>query len=66
MIVDSLSHIRDYEALLPGIGAGMDFVEAHPELAMGRYEFEGGYLMVQEGATTALAGGDLRGPSSLH
>jgi len=57
MIVDSLSHIRDYESLLPSIGAGMDFVEAHPELAVGRYEFDGGYLMVQEGVTTALSEG---------
>lgn len=57
MIVDSIKHIRDYEALLPGIGAGMDFVEAHPSLAVGRYEFEGGYLMVQEGVTTAMGEG---------
>ncbi|MBP3893281.1 MAG: YhcH/YjgK/YiaL family protein [Atopobiaceae bacterium] len=54
MIVDSIEHIRDYEALLPGIGAGMDFVEGHEGLEVGRYTFEGGYLMVQEGVTTPL------------
>ena len=54
MIVDSVKHIRDYEALLPGINAGMDYVEDHGDLAVGRYEFEGGYLMVQQGVTTAL------------
>lgn len=54
MIVDSIKHIRDYEALLPGIGAGMDFVESHEGLELGRYEFEGGYLMVQKGVTTPL------------
>lgn len=57
MIVDSIKHIRDYEGLLPGIGAGMDFVEASPELELGRYEFDGGYLMVQEGTTAPIAEG---------
>lgn len=57
MIVDSIRHIRDYEALLPGIDAGMDFVEGHEGLEVGRYAFEGGYLMVQEGVTTALEEG---------
>ena len=54
MIVDDVRHIRDYEGLLPGISAGMRFVEGHPGLEVGRYEFEGGYLMVQKGVTTPM------------
>lgn len=57
MIVDSIKHIRDYETLLPGIGAGMDFVERAGALEVGRYEFDGGYLMVQEGVTTPMDSG---------
>lgn len=57
MIIDDIRHIRSYEALVPGIGAGMDFVEAHPELVPGRYEFDGGYLMIQEGTTTPMEEG---------
>lgn len=54
MIVDDIKHIRDYEALLPGISAGMDFVESHEGLELGRYAFDGGYLMVQKGVTTPM------------
>ncbi|MDI9590986.1 MAG: YhcH/YjgK/YiaL family protein [Acidobacteriota bacterium] len=54
MIIDSIKHIRDYESLLPGIRAGMDVVERAGALEVGRHDFEGGYLMVQEGTTTPL------------
>ncbi|MBR3384494.1 MAG: YhcH/YjgK/YiaL family protein [Atopobiaceae bacterium] len=54
MIVDSMRHIRDYEAILPGICAGMDFIESAGQLELGRHDFEGGYVVVAEGSTTPV------------
>lgn len=51
MIIDTLEHIREYEALLPGLGRGMQAISACDLSKEGRYEFDGGYFMVQIGMT---------------
>mgnify|MGYP002859837717 CR=1 FL=1 len=59
MIIDKAGRLPDYAALLPHLQAGLDAVAAlgaHP--AVGRYEFEGGYLMIQRGTTSPAAQGD--------
>jgi YhcH/YjgK/YiaL family protein len=59
MIIDYLENIGTYRPILPGVEAGLRAVEALGEdPAVGRYEFEGGYFMVQEGETKAVADGD--------
>ncbi|MDO4299047.1 MAG: YhcH/YjgK/YiaL family protein [Lachnospiraceae bacterium] len=55
MIIDQLDNILFYEKMLPNLANGMAKVTelgAAPEV--GRYEFEGGYLMVQKGETKPL------------
>ena len=57
MIVDSISHIRDYEALLPCLEAGLAAMGDGSSLEVGRHEFDGGFLLVQEGQTAPLGEG---------
>ena len=59
MIIDSLKYIETYRPVLKGFDAGLEAVKAlgeHPET--GRYTFEGGYFMVQEGMTRPMEDGD--------
>lgn len=57
MIIDSIHNIMKYEALLPNLKAGMEAVRGLTELETGRYEFPGGYFMVQKGTTRPIAEG---------
>lgn len=57
MIVDSYKNIRNYESLLPCLKSGLSAAKDANTLAVGRYEFEGGYLLVQEGTTKPLEEG---------
>lgn len=57
MIVDKLSNIRFYKKLLPGLEKGMRMIESMTEYEVGRYEFEGGYFLVQKGSTKPLEDG---------
>lgn len=63
MIIDSMEHIFLYEPLLKNLKNGMEAVKAlgavnAPEAAeTGRYEFDGGYFMVQRGVTKPLEEG---------
>ena len=54
MIVDSIKHIRDYAPLLPCLEAGLEAMGDGRALGVGRHEFEGGFLLVQEGETKPL------------
>lgn len=58
MIVDKISNIMQYEPMLNNLKKGMDAIAAlgeNPEL--GRYEFDGGYFMVQKGLTKPMEEG---------
>ncbi len=57
MIVDKIDNILMYEPLLKNLKNGMEAVRALPALEVGRYEFEGGFFMVQKGSTKPLAEG---------
>ena len=59
MIIDSLKNIGVYKPVLKGLDTGLTAVRAlgeHPET--GKYTFEGGYFLVQEGKTKPLDEGD--------
>ena len=62
MIIDRLENIGTYKPLLKGLDEGLAAVKALGEdPAVGRYEFEGGYFMIQEGETKEIADGDFEG-----
>ena len=54
MIVDRTENILFYEKLLPNIAAGMEKVKELKTLEVGRYEFDGGYFMIQKGETKPM------------
>lgn len=58
MIIDKMESIRLYAALLPNLENGLKAVEALETPEVGRYEFDGGYFMIQEGATHPLEEGN--------
>ncbi|MCD8023779.1 MAG: YhcH/YjgK/YiaL family protein [Lachnospiraceae bacterium] len=57
MIIDHIDHLMEYESLLPNLKKGLDAIHAMPNLELGRYEFDGGYFMVQQGQTKPIAEG---------
>lgn len=54
MIVDSYKNIQKYGPLLPYLKNGLEAAKDADSLEVGRYEFEGGYFMIQEGQTKPL------------
>lgn len=59
MILDKIENLALYQTLLPCLEEGLAAVRAlgsDPEV--GRYEFEGGFFMVQEGDTRPVEDGD--------
>lgn len=54
MIVDRFENLLSYEKLLPNLAAGVAKVKELKNPEVGRYEFDGGYLMVQKGATKPI------------
>lgn len=58
MIVDKLSNIHFYKQMLNNLETGLQAIEAQMEkLEVGRYEFGGGFYMVQKGETKPMAEG---------
>lgn len=57
MIVDRIENILFYEKLLPNIASGMEKVKELKNPEVGRYEFDGGYFMIQKGETKPLEEG---------
>lgn len=59
MIIDRTENITKYGKMLPGLEAGLARLkELGNRPAVGRYEFEGGFFMIQEGDTTPAENGD--------
>ena len=59
MIIDKTENLKNYAKLLPNLQAGLDKVASlgsDPEV--GRYEFDGGFFMIQKGLTSPAADGD--------
>lgn len=58
MIVDAIKNIMFYEKMAPNLAAGVAKMnELGPDAEVGRYEFEGGYLLVQVGETKPMEEG---------
>lgn len=57
MIIDKTENILLYRELLPNLKAGMDALSSLPAPEPGRYEFEGGFFMIQEGVTKPMEEG---------
>ncbi len=58
MILDKLSRIELYRALLPHLDAALSKLEEIRDSAPGRYDYDGGFILIQEGTTKPLAAGD--------
>ena len=54
MILDGFKNISVYSPMISNLQNAMDFVNNLGELSVGRYEFNGGFLMVQEGTTNLI------------
>lgn len=57
MIVDRFDNIMKYKSLLPNLEKGMEAVRHMTAVEVGRYEFDGGYFMVQKGRTRSMSEG---------
>lgn len=57
MIVDRMESICLYANLLPYLENGLKAIEAMGTPQVGRYEFEGGFFLVQKGTTKPLSEG---------
>lgn len=57
MIIDKLDNILEYESLLQGIKNGMQAIKALKSYDVGRYEFDGGFYMIQKGMTRPISEG---------
>lgn len=57
MIIDHIDNIMNYEPLLPNLKHGAAAIKNAAEFEHERYEFEGGYFMVQKGTTRPISEG---------
>lgn len=57
MIVDHVDRLLFYHQLLPNLEAGVAALKSRSRWEPGRYEFEGGYFMLQEGETKPMEEG---------
>lgn len=57
MIIDKFENIRFYGSMLKYLENGLEAVDALKSREPGRYEFEGGYFMVQKGTTKPMEEG---------
>lgn len=57
MIIDSIENIFMYEPILKNLRSGVEAVNALRDREPGRYEFDGGYFMVQKGQTRPMTEG---------
>lgn len=54
MIIDRVENMEYYESILPGLKNGLKTLRELPSREVGRYEFEGGFLMIQDGDTKPM------------
>ena len=57
MIIDKLNNILFYKSLLPNIENGLEKLKIINLDSVGKYEFDGGFLIIQEGNTKPLTEG---------
>ena len=56
MILDSFSHVEEYA--LPHLPEALACFEQVKDLAPGRYEYDGGFILIQEGTPSPITAGD--------
>jgi len=58
MIVDKLKNIEFYQSMIPNLNKGLEAIKDQMgRMETGRYEFNGGFFMVQKGETKPMAEG---------
>ena len=58
MIIDRTENLMKYQSMLPNLKAGLAALNALTDKKAGRYEFEGGFFMIQQGSTSPVDSGD--------
>lgn len=58
MLIDKMTRIDAYTAMIPHLKAGLVCWDAHKDDIPGRYEFSGGFMLIQEGTTSPVTIGD--------
>lgn len=58
MILDYTKNIELYAPVLKNLDKALAAIQALPTLEPGRYEFDGGYFMIQTGTTNPMEPGD--------
>ena len=54
MIIDNLDNIMFYENIVSNLALGVEVIKSVKNLEVGRYDFDGGYFMVQKGETKPM------------
>ncbi len=57
MIVDKFSNLAFYASILPKLDNGLEAMKKLEKMEVGRYDFDGGYFMVQKGTTKPMEEG---------
>lgn len=57
MIIDCIDNILAYTSKIKYLQNGLEALKKLEQLEVGRYDFEGGYFMVQQGATKPMEEG---------
>lgn len=57
MIIDRMENIMNYASLLPNLKNGLEKIRDLTEFNSGRYEFDGGFFMIQKGSTQPIEKG---------
>lgn len=57
MIIDKYSNLLFYSSMIENLEKGMGAIQKLKTLEVGKYEFEGGFFLVQKGTTKPMAEG---------
>ena len=57
MIIGQITHIIEYASLIPNLEKGLEAIKNSESLAVGKYLFDGGYYLIQEGITKSFKEG---------
>ncbi len=59
MIIDRTENLMKYQELLPNLKAGLDSLASLDDKSkIGRYVFDGGFFMIQQGSTSPVDSGE--------
>lgn len=58
MIIDRTENLMKYQSMLPNLKSGLEALNALKEKKVGRYEFNGGFFMIQQGSTSPVDAGE--------